>query len=69
MWIVQLKSEPYVWLSEEEWQDDKNPPQTELYACAQTYETEQYAHEAIKWARTFGPFPNARIVKVDPNFE
>jgi hypothetical protein len=69
MWIVELKSGPYVWLSDEEFSGEGDPPRTYLYAFAQTYEMEQFAIDALKWARTFEPFPGARIVKVDPNFE
>lgn len=58
MWIVELESG--VWLAD----GDGDPPRTIVIASAQTYETEQYAIDALRWARGFRPFSRARIVAV-----
>ena len=57
MWVVELESG--VWLSD----GDGDPPRTLVIASAQTYETYQYAIDALKWAREFRAFPGARITE------
>jgi hypothetical protein len=58
MWIVELQ--PGCWICD----GDGDPPRTLKITNAQHYETEQYAIDALKWARSFRPFPAAKIERV-----